>query len=103
MDKVDYKEQIKNINSKISVFQAEIRRLRNKKLKLLEENHELSIGDVIEFGTRKKQRGTVTGFTVFSNELAPIVKLHKKDGTVGIREKVVYNWNKWVKVKIVTD
>ena len=90
MTKSKYDSQIRGLEeqkTELSIRLGELRRLRAKEL------CEFSVGD--EVINKHGATGKVISIEVDYSDGNPLIKLHKKDGTLGRRSTKGYSWEKW--------
>lgn len=55
--------------------------------------HPIQPGQI--FVDRKGRRGQVSRLAVTYDEVQPMIRFLKNDGTPGLREKAMYRWDEW--------
>lgn len=68
-----------------------IRTQNEIRVALFKEQTGLRVGDGLKL--KSEESGEITGFRVNYSSVIPIMCFYKKDGTLGLRERVLYDWD----------
>lgn len=91
MTKEQYKEQMKSLSDQRDAIQDKICQLNDD---YIQANKKCNVGDVVEVRWNKNvEKGVVTDFTIhwLSEEVIPVLKKMKKDGTASAHSLRVWS------------